>query len=488
MSKGADGAPADAAAVPTWRDVLFGPSRRIVWTISVGVAIHAFGWFLVSTIMPSVVLALGRPEQLSWGTTAFLALSVPGSASAGYLKGRFGARRVLIAAACIVIASNTLGLLSPTMTVFLLSRAVQGLGEGLVLALCYILVGDSLPPREMSPAFAVVAVVWAVATLIGPWLAGLLTALLSWRLAFAPLLLLAATFLCLVASDQKLAQAVPAGAGSLPIGRLAIIGLTIGAVSFAGATRNFALAAALIVAGLVLISLCFGIDRRSASRLFPRQLLSLGGPSTLGIWILGLMFGAEAAAPLYIAYFVQVGHGTSVFFAGQFSAITALSWSISAIYISRYQRNAGRPMLIAGPALLTLGLASLMAWHAMPLYLAAFSLIAIGSGFGLSYTFFTEYVITLAADGERDVTAGAIPTLEYICAATGAALAGLLGNLAGFGAAGAADIPATVPLTVFGVSASVALITFFCGLRFYRLVSAQEHKIDAKVGSQEERS
>src|ERR1043166_6527982 len=150
MSKGADGAPADASAAPTWRDVLFGPSRRTIWTISIGVAIQAFGWFLVSTIMPSVVLELGRPEELSWGTTAFLALSVPGGASAGYLKGRFGARGVLIAAASLVIASNLMGLLSPTMEIFLLSRAIQGLGEGLVLALCYILVSDSLAPREVA--------------------------------------------------------------------------------------------------------------------------------------------------------------------------------------------------------------------------------------------------------------------------------------------------------------------------------------------------
>ena len=85
---------ADAGAAPTWRALLTGPSRRTIWTISIGVAIQAFGWFLVATIMPSVVLQLGAPEQLSWGTTAFLALSVPGSASAGFLKRRFGARRI----------------------------------------------------------------------------------------------------------------------------------------------------------------------------------------------------------------------------------------------------------------------------------------------------------------------------------------------------------------------------------------------------------
>jgi MFS family permease len=470
MSEGANGAPAGSSA-PSWRDVLFGPSRRTVWTISIGVAIQAFGWFLVSTIMPSVVLELGRPEELSWGTTAFLALSVPGSASAGYLKGRFGARPVLITAGLIVIASNLLGLLSPNMEVFLLSRAVQGLGEGLVLALCYILVGDSLTPREVSPAFAIVAVVWALATLIGPWLAGLLTALASWRLAFTPLLLLAGTFLWLIATDRKLAERATTVSSILPLGRLGIIGLTIGAVSFAGATRNFALAAGLLLAGIALISLCFRLDRRSPSHLFPTRLLSLREPSTLGVWILALMFGTEAAAPIYMAYFVQIGHHTSVFFAGQFSAITALSWSLSAIYISRYDKSTCRPMLILGPGLLTLGLAALMFWNAMPLYVSAFALIALGSGFGLSYTFFTEYVIGLAPDNERDVTAGAIPTLENTCSAIGAALAGLLGNLAGFGATGATDIPVAVPVTVFGVSAAISLFTFFCALRFYRLIS-----------------
>ena len=72
-------------------------------------------------------------------------------------------------------------------------------------------------------------------------------------------------------------------------------------------------------------------------------------------------------------------------------------------------------MLIVGPCLLTLGLAALMFWHAMPLLLGAFALIAVGSGFGLSYSFFTEYVIGLSPEDERDVTAGAIPTLENIC-------------------------------------------------------------------------
>src|SRR5258707_15502524 len=128
-------------------------------------------------------------------------------------------------------------------------------------------------------------------------------------------------------------------------------------------------------------------------------------------------------------------------------------------------------MLIVGRASLPLGLAALVFWPSLPLALSAVALVAVGSGFGLSYTFFTEHVIGLARPGERDVTAGAVPTLENICAAIGTALFGLLGNLAGFGRAGAADIPALVPMIVFGISAAVSLIAFGAALRFYRLVA-----------------
>jgi MFS family permease len=467
--------PAEAnTTVPRWRELLFGRRARIIWTISLGVAIHAFGWFLVSTIMPSVVLELGSPHLISWGTTAFLALSIPGSACAGYLKGRHGTQRVLITASAIVIAANLLGFAAPNMEIFLASRALQGLGEGMVLALCYILVSDSLDPVEVSPAFGILAVVWAIATLVGPWLAGLLTDIASWRFAFLPMLAMSTSFLWLLARHPPPPRPAVEGPRKpgLPLGRVAIIGLAITAVSIAGISRDPAEAGALIAATLLLIAICLHIDRRSTARLFPADLLSLRRAAPLGIWILGLMFGSEACAPLYIAYFVQIGHGTSVFFAGQFAAITAFSWSAAAILIGRVGQRTSRAMLILGPALLTLGLVMLVFWHELPLAVSALALVSLGTGFGVSYGFFTEHVIGLAVASERDVTAGAIPTFESICGALGAAISGLLGNAAGFGAEGAADIPPAVPVTVYGTSAAVSLLVLGAAFRFRRMVIA----------------
>ena len=48
-----------------WRDLLLGPKKAAVWTICLGVALHAFNWFVVNTITPSAVLELGGAELLS---------------------------------------------------------------------------------------------------------------------------------------------------------------------------------------------------------------------------------------------------------------------------------------------------------------------------------------------------------------------------------------------------------------------------------------
>jgi Na+/melibiose symporter-like transporter len=225
---------------------------------------------------------------------------------------------------------------------------------------------------------------------------------------------------------------------------------------------------------LALLAWCFHIDRGSARRLFPRNLLSLRHPATLGVWIIGFMYAADAGPPIYMAYFVQVGHGSSVFMAGQFVAITALAWSITAMIASRFPKPRGRHMLVVGPACLTLGLGLLVFWPQLSLVTGGLALVVIGAGFGLSYAFLMEFTIAAASAEERDVTSGAIPTLESICAAFGAALMGLLGNAAGFGGFGASDIPPAVAQTVFGAGTAIALFTLDCAIVFWRLVGRDQ--------------
>src|SRR6185295_9153801 len=116
------------------------------------------------------------------------------------------------------------------------------------------------------------------------------------------------------------------------------------------------------------------IDRSSVARLFPDQLLSLRRPTSLGIWIIGMMFAAEAAVAIYSVYFVQIGHATSVWSAGQLAALTSLTWSIVALAASRIDKQRARRMLFIGPLVMTSALVLLAFWSSLPLWIGAIGL------------------------------------------------------------------------------------------------------------------
>jgi MFS family permease len=454
---------------PTLRGLLTGPRARVVWAISLGVALHAVAWFLIATAMPTIVLDLGGVRWLSAATTIFMATSVMGSATAGYLDRHWGRHRLVAVAVGIVILGSALCSLAPGMAVFLCGRGLQGLGDGMVLALAFILIGTALPVPEVTPAWAVLSLVWAAATVVGPVLAGSLTETLGWRIALLPVPVIAVAFLLvgypLPGSSVERAADAPRRP---PLLRLLALGVGIAALSMAGESGSLVQTALLAGAALLAAVLALVADRRARHRLFPRHLLSLRQPAALGIWIIAMMYAGEAAASVFVPYLVQVGHGTSAFAAGQFAALSSIAWSASAFAIRNLASRRTNLWILLGPLLLALGLGVLACWMLVPLALSGIGLIVLGSGFGTSYGFYNERIVGNAEPDDRDLTAGAIPTLESIGASFGAAMAGLLANLIGFGF-GSHLVPMALPPLVFGFSAALALLAFLGAVRFARL-------------------
>src|SRR5690606_26057626 len=154
--------------------------RAAVWTICLGVSLHAFNWFVISTVTPSAVLELDGAELLSWVTAFFLVFSIVGSSGAAFLKARLGLRSVLIGAALAAAAGSVIIAAAPTMEILLAGRIVQGFAEGLVLALCYVIAADVVGEKALPSLFGLLAVVWAIATIGGPILGGTFAHLWSW--------------------------------------------------------------------------------------------------------------------------------------------------------------------------------------------------------------------------------------------------------------------------------------------------------------------
>lgn len=453
-----------------WRDLLLGPKKAAVWTICLGVALHAFNWFVVNTITPSAVLELGRADLLSWVTAFYLVFSIVGSSGAAFLKARLGLRAVLIGSSLIAVAGSLIIAAAPTMEVLLAGRIAQGFAEGIVMALCYVIAADAVGEEALPPLFGLLAVVWATATIGGPILGGVVAEFSSWRVAAAALAPLAVLFLVLALMVLPARPKNADGGRGWPLVRM--IFLTGGslAVCVASESKTPMLATVIVLAALGALWIGLRLDRRARSPLFPARLLSSRSASSLGLWIIGLMPLAEAAVFLFIPFIAQVHLGMSIMHAGQIGSITALGWSFSAMFVARLDDKQATRLIIVGPILLTIGM-FMLAWSIdagnLPVIMTGLALC--GVGFGISNGFVCQRTIATSATAERDVTSGAIPTFEGLGAALGAAFAGIIATGTGF-----PDIdPSTRPMVwAFLIGGLLGLPAIVAAVRFARQTSA----------------
>lgn len=449
-----------------WAELLRPPYMAATLTLCLGVGLFAFNSFLVSTALPTAVTELRGVALISWSLTLYLVFAIMTGACAALLKRRFGARLTLSVAAAIFMVGSLAASLASTMPEVLVGRALQGIGQGVIAALCSVLTIELYPLCLVPKMFGTQAVIWALAAFGGPLAAGALTEYVSWRAAFFVNVPLAAIFAGLVLWAVPRASAEPARF-SIPALRLAIIGVGILMVSLASIARDAAIAAALLVGAAILLVSAILLDRRGQTRLMPRDAFS---PATIvgnGLWVVLLMPMAQAASTVYLVLVLQRIWGYGPVLAGAVGAIMALSWSGAAIPVANVRSPAMRRSLVrSGPALLVLGMiGTLAAFRLDILALLLAAQVTVGAGFGITWGYLNQTVMEAAGAEERDRASALLPTVQSAGYAIGGAVAGLSANLAGFAAATAADGAIRAVMVVFGVAATLAALSFIAATR-----------------------
>jgi MFS family permease len=149
----------NGAATGTWAEIVSARYAAPAAMFTIGIALHAFNAFIASTTMPSAALELGTAELLSWATSAYLVASIVGGAAAVALKVRFGSRAILLGSSVAFIGGSLAFGLAETTVPLIAGRAVQGAGEGIVMALCYTLIPEIFPKPLVPRIFALESVV-----------------------------------------------------------------------------------------------------------------------------------------------------------------------------------------------------------------------------------------------------------------------------------------------------------------------------------------
>ncbi|WP_312222908.1 MFS transporter [Rhizobium rhizoryzae] len=407
-------APEDDEPTATgWRQILGAPYGLRLLAISAGIGLHAFNEVAIAPVLPIALEALGGIAFLPFVYAAFFAFVIVGGLSASPLRRRFGARLALSGAGVIYLVGIFIQFTALNAPMLLAGRVAQGLADGWIVALSYSLIADLFPPKLVPRIFAVEAVLWAAAAVLGPFAGGLTVEHVGWRAA--------------------LAVSVP-------------------------------------VVALFFIVMPFALPKEKRAetpvtphRLIPPRLFTVSSTVGCGSWLLFLMMCAQSVSTVFLAYTLHHRLGLAPVKVGLVLITLSMSWSVAAIPIGGIDNLAMRqrimrigPLLqICGAALVSSGLYTLV----LPLVLVG--QVFNGVGFAMAFASASHAVIEDADPEHRMTTSALLPSLETSGFVFGSSVIGGLASLFGAQAQLSAQTPTSAIFYLWGASACLSGLAFF---------------------------
>ena len=158
--------------------------NKIIVGIMLAMFLSALEQTIVAPALPTIGVHLGDIENLSWVVTAYLLAATAVTPLFGKLSDIYGRRSILLTGVTIFIVGSVACALAPTMWALIAARALQGIGGGGILPIAQTIIADLVSPRERPRYQSYSAVMFMIASVIGPVLGGVLTDRVHWSLIF----------------------------------------------------------------------------------------------------------------------------------------------------------------------------------------------------------------------------------------------------------------------------------------------------------------
>ena len=366
---------------------------RALWTVfgalMLGMFLAALDQTIVSTALPTIVGDLGGLNHLSWVVTSYLLASTISTPLYGKLGDMLGRKPLFLAAIVIFLAGSMLAGLSQSMGELVGFRALQGVGAGGLMVGAQAIIADIVPPRERGRYVGLIGSVFAVASVAGPLLGGLLVDNLSWRWVFYVNLPIGAVALVIVMTrlhlhPPQVRHKIDLRGAALLSGAVTalIMVATWGGSEYQWRSTQIV---GLGVAGLALLVCFIWWEQRAEEPILPLSLFKsrvFAVSNAMGFTIGMAMFGAIVFIPLYL----QLVYGASPTSSGLRLLPLMAGLLVAAIASGRIISRIGRYKIfpIAGTIVLVVGmfLLSRLGVGTAP-WLASLYMLVVGVGIGL---------------------------------------------------------------------------------------------------------
>lgn len=159
--------------------------KRVVYCVALAAFVFQFEAFLVNVSLPEMARELMTTSTaVSFVIMTYLLAASISFIPAGRLGARYGLRRVFLTG-CMLAALGTLASgLSPNLPLLCLSRLIQGVGTGTMVAIAYAMIPFWVDRRRMGWGYGMLSLGAGLGMLTGMPVGGLLSFYLSWHWLF----------------------------------------------------------------------------------------------------------------------------------------------------------------------------------------------------------------------------------------------------------------------------------------------------------------
>lgn len=125
-----------------------------------------------------------EPDDIQWVITSYMIASAVSMPLVGWLGGKLGHRNTYLLGIGLFTLMSALCGLSPDLNSIVISRTLQGVGEGLAVPMTMTLLFELFPPEKRGVAMGMFALGATFGPSLGPTLGGYITEHLNWRWIF----------------------------------------------------------------------------------------------------------------------------------------------------------------------------------------------------------------------------------------------------------------------------------------------------------------
>ncbi|MBX6385584.1 MAG: MFS transporter [Microbispora sp.] len=370
--------------------------RQILEALSglmLGMFVAILSSTVVSNALPTITAELHADETTyTWVITATLLSATVSTPIWGKLADLFSKKLLIQLGLIVYVIGSAIAGLAQNPSMLITARVVQGLGVGGLTALAQVIMAAMIAPRERGRYSGYLGAVFAVATIGGPLIGGVIvdTSWLGWRWCFyvgVPFAIISLILLQKTLHLPTLKRAVRIDWGGAFL-IAASVSLLLIWVSFAGTKYDWLSwqTGAMVGGAVGLAALFLLVETKAGEPIVPLRLFRMR-TVTLAVVAAVLVGVAMFGATTFLSQYFQLARGRTPTVAGLMTLPMILGLALSSTIAGQIITRTGRwkAFLVSGAFSLTVGFALMGTLrHDTDYWLVAIFMFLAGAGVGMT--------------------------------------------------------------------------------------------------------